>query len=329
MRPTKVLVAKLDHNLLGVDMGINAICRVAISLIGLLSLASLITRNQVSHSEWVKFEFQSMPDMSTVQKLMVYWETPVCSILRDYDEKVQTATIIARVRPRNLRGSHCYWRRGFLWNLRSSNRWHPNVLRMLRGLRWTTSVLVGRYWRTFGRISLAFEDSYATVGPDRRIPIHIYWVHAIRWISGGDTEQCDGSEVGIWNPDRNNVRRGVGRRYRSEDIDSNVEIPPIQVIGSLKNAINFQENPKDCPAWKFNSKVKDTLVQSRRFNEDQTHNSLLRTKRRHTARRRMQFFNSLAGRHSPFRESRSLSSGEGCPVIEPPTEPAASLSRPS
>jgi hypothetical protein len=26
MRPTKVLVAKLDPNMLGVDMGINAIC---------------------------------------------------------------------------------------------------------------------------------------------------------------------------------------------------------------------------------------------------------------------------------------------------------------
>jgi hypothetical protein len=40
MRPTKVLVAKLDHNMLGVDMKINAICCVAISLIELLSLAS-------------------------------------------------------------------------------------------------------------------------------------------------------------------------------------------------------------------------------------------------------------------------------------------------
>jgi hypothetical protein len=40
MRQTKVLVAKLDHNMLGVDMRINAICCVAISLVGLLSLAS-------------------------------------------------------------------------------------------------------------------------------------------------------------------------------------------------------------------------------------------------------------------------------------------------
>jgi hypothetical protein len=41
MRPTKVLVAKLDHNMLDIDMGFNATCCVAISLIGLLSLASL------------------------------------------------------------------------------------------------------------------------------------------------------------------------------------------------------------------------------------------------------------------------------------------------
>jgi hypothetical protein len=44
MRPTKVLVAKLDHNMLGVDMGINAKCCVAISLVGLLSLASISMR---------------------------------------------------------------------------------------------------------------------------------------------------------------------------------------------------------------------------------------------------------------------------------------------
>jgi hypothetical protein len=41
MRPTKVLVAKLDHNMLDVEMGIDATCCVAISLIGLLSLASV------------------------------------------------------------------------------------------------------------------------------------------------------------------------------------------------------------------------------------------------------------------------------------------------
>jgi hypothetical protein len=42
MRPTKVLVAKLDHNMLDIDidMEINATCCVAISRIGLLSLAS-------------------------------------------------------------------------------------------------------------------------------------------------------------------------------------------------------------------------------------------------------------------------------------------------
>jgi predicted amidohydrolase len=41
MRPTKALVAKLDHNMLDIDMGFNATCCVAISLIGLLSLASI------------------------------------------------------------------------------------------------------------------------------------------------------------------------------------------------------------------------------------------------------------------------------------------------
>jgi arylsulfatase A len=40
MRPTKVLIAKLNHNMLDIDMAINATCCVAISLIGLLSLAS-------------------------------------------------------------------------------------------------------------------------------------------------------------------------------------------------------------------------------------------------------------------------------------------------
>jgi hypothetical protein len=46
MRPTKVLVAKLDHNMLDVDVGINATCCVAISLIGLLSLASISMTNR-------------------------------------------------------------------------------------------------------------------------------------------------------------------------------------------------------------------------------------------------------------------------------------------
>jgi hypothetical protein len=45
MRPTKVLVAKLDHNMLDIEMGINATCCVAISLIGLSSLASMSRRS--------------------------------------------------------------------------------------------------------------------------------------------------------------------------------------------------------------------------------------------------------------------------------------------
>jgi hypothetical protein len=48
MRPTKVLVAKLN-TMLSVDVAFNATCSVAISLIGLLSLASMraatISRN--------------------------------------------------------------------------------------------------------------------------------------------------------------------------------------------------------------------------------------------------------------------------------------------
>jgi hypothetical protein len=36
MRPTKVLAAKLDYNMLDIDIEINATCCVAISLFGLL-----------------------------------------------------------------------------------------------------------------------------------------------------------------------------------------------------------------------------------------------------------------------------------------------------
>jgi hypothetical protein len=48
MRPTKVLVAKLDHNMLDVDMGINATCCAAISLVGLLSLASTMMQTMTA-----------------------------------------------------------------------------------------------------------------------------------------------------------------------------------------------------------------------------------------------------------------------------------------
>jgi hypothetical protein len=46
MRPTKVLAAKLDQCMLMVDIGFNATCGVAISLIGLLSVASVEFRDQ-------------------------------------------------------------------------------------------------------------------------------------------------------------------------------------------------------------------------------------------------------------------------------------------
>jgi hypothetical protein len=49
MRPRKVLVAKLDHNMLDVEMGINATCCVAISLIGLLWLASTTVDFSTKH----------------------------------------------------------------------------------------------------------------------------------------------------------------------------------------------------------------------------------------------------------------------------------------
>jgi hypothetical protein len=58
MCPTKVLVAKLDHNVLDVDMGVNAICCVAISLIGLLSLASIVF-DWMNFDSTVNFEFNN------------------------------------------------------------------------------------------------------------------------------------------------------------------------------------------------------------------------------------------------------------------------------
>jgi hypothetical protein len=61
MRPTKVLVAKLDHNMLDIDMGINATCCVAISLIGLLSLASSLGCRSHAIAELLKIAKSENP----------------------------------------------------------------------------------------------------------------------------------------------------------------------------------------------------------------------------------------------------------------------------